>query len=193
MLHTKGQLYFAYLTCDSSVVIKVIQCEGPFLPVIFLYRYITLQFLRNMQRAADYLKQKACLQRRLSAEGGCLLACFLPPSLREAFRIGPGEASVHHDQRVLSQSHDNPNSLGLDFGKSARCFLHHCRKHKKVQENYSLKPLKYKRLPSKVRKRKTCLTQEDKIKETDSQNRQYITELGAVINTKWTYGTNLHQ
>lgn len=97
-LHRKGQLYFAYLTCDSSVVIKVIQCEGPFLPVIFLYRYITLQFLRNMQRAADYLKQKACLQRRLSV-GGCLLSSFLPPSWG-ALRTCPGDASVHHSEEV---------------------------------------------------------------------------------------------
>lgn len=98
----EGQLYFAYLTCDSSVVIKVIQCEGPFLPVIFLYRHITLQFLRNMQRAADYLQQKACLQRTLPVEGGCLLSSFLPPLWDEALRKCPGEASVHINEEVPS-------------------------------------------------------------------------------------------
>lgn len=62
-----GKLHSAYLTCDSAVVVEVIQCESPFLPVVFFDGHITLQFLRNTDRGSNYLKPKSYRQRRLGS------------------------------------------------------------------------------------------------------------------------------
>lgn len=59
-----------YLTGDSAIVVKIIQSEGPFLPVIFFNRHITLQFLRNTQTCIRLTKTKR-------------LVCYLKHALSE--------------------------------------------------------------------------------------------------------------